>query len=173
MKKNIITLLLTFALCIFLIIPAAGAQTREGVIYLEGMEETIEETLFESPDGYSFWYANECLEAYNGTAGDVQGAVVVNPYSDDCMIISVITEEEAQEYLSRYSADIPEGSAASPFQIELYLELEDAQFSFCTLITDDGRYLRAAGQYSLEAAEGTAKYFQQVLDSVAFSEAGD
>lgn len=171
MKTNILALMLAFAL-FFIPTLSAAAETREGVIYLEGAEEIIEETLLESGDGFSFWYANEQLEAYEGEADGYAGAVVVNPWSNDYMILSSISEDEAKELMEIYGVSFPEGSYEAPAQIELYCELEDWHYSFCVLIAENGRYVRAAGQYSQEAAEGTAKYFQLALDSVAFTNAG-
>lgn len=156
-------------LCLLFLLPNAVAETREGVIWLEGMEETIEETLFESPDGFSFWYASDIMEADFGSKDDVEGVIVSNPYSYDYMLLSVISEEEAAQYAVDLDENIAEQSAASRVQAEVYCELEDGTYSFLTLVAENGRYLRAVGSYSEEAAEGTAKYFQLVLDSVAFT----
>ena len=156
-------------LCLLLLTPHAVGETREGVIWLEGMEETIEETLFESADGFSFWYASDMLKADFGSKDDAEGVIVSNPYSSDYMLLSVISEAEASQYADDLGEDIVEQSAASRVQTEVYCELEDGTYSFLTLITENGRYLRAAGTYSEEAAEGTARYFQLVLDSVAFT----
>ncbi len=168
MKKNILTGALIAALCL-LLLPAALGETREGVIYLEGMEEAIEETLFESPQGFSFWYAADRLEAYHGEADNIEGVVVVNPYADDYMVLSMIPREDAEEYTEDWDESIVEMAAASRVQMDLYRELEDGRYYFLTLIAEDGHYFRAVGEYSQEAAEGVAKYFQRVLDSVAFT----
>ena len=156
-------------LCLLLLLPNAVAETREGVIYLEGMEETIEETLFESPDGFSFWYASDMLEADFGSKDNYEGVIVCNLYSCDYMLLSVISEEDAAQYTVDLDEDIVEQSAESRIQAEVYCGLEDGTYNFLTLIAENGRYLRAIGSYSEEAAEGTAKYFQLVLDSVAFT----
>ena len=172
MKKNAVTGFLLMMLCLLLALPAAGAETREAVIALEGMEETIEETLFESPMGFSFWYANERLEAYQGEADHAEGVVVAALYSDDYMVLSVITQEEAVELTGQYGINFAEQPADTRLQTELYLEPADGQYTFCTVIAENGQYLRAAGQYALEAAEGNAKFFGRVLDSVAFMSYG-
>ncbi|MBQ6384016.1 MAG: hypothetical protein IJJ42_10590 [Clostridia bacterium] len=169
--KKIISVLMISLLFLALIPFSAMAETREGVIALEGMEETIEETLFDSPLGFSFWYANDRLEAYPGETEGIEGVTVANPDSDDCMVLSVITPEEAAEYAADYGKNLPEESAA-PAQTDLYLELEDGQYSFCTLIGGNGKYLRAVGWYSQEAAEGTAKFFRRVLDNVMLADPG-
>lgn len=150
-------------LCLLLALPGAGAETRQGVIYLEGMEEIIEETLFESPDGFSFWYANDSLTAAFGTADGIEGVVVSNPYSGDHMVLSIISRDAAVDYARNIEAQ----SANARVQTDVYRVLEKGRYSFLTLIADNGQYLRAVGGYSREAAEGTAKYFQRVLDSVS------
>ena len=61
------------------------AETRQGVIVLEGMEEAIEETQFESSQGFSFWYASEHLKADDGDIDGLACVVVSALYSDDCM----------------------------------------------------------------------------------------
>lgn len=169
MDQRITRLIIAAVLCALLLLPGAVAETREGVIWLEGMEETIEETLYESPDGFSFWYASDMLTADFGTVDGVEGVIVRNPHSDDYMILSMISEEEALEYARDPDGDLLEQSAAARVQADVYCELEDGTYSFLTLIAEDGQYLRAAGAYSEEAAEGNARYFQRVLDSVAFT----
>ena len=166
MKNKAAVRLLSFTLCLMLIIPAAASETRQGVIMLEGMEEPIEETLFFSPLGFSFWYADGHLEARQGEAEGLEGVVVSALLSDDCMVLSVIPEEEAQKYADKLGADIKKMSETSRVQMDVYREQENGAYSFLTLIAENGRYLSAAGKYSVEAAEGNAKYFQKVLESV-------
>ncbi len=164
MKKNRITGFVLLALCLCLCVPSATAETRQGVIWLEGMEESIEETLFESPEGFSFWYAVDGFSADFGIADHTAGVVVTNIYSDDYMILSMISEEEAAEL----AGDIAEQSAAARVQADISEEMKNGKIHFCTLIGDHGKYLRVTGAYFPEAAEGTAKYFRHFLDSVAF-----
>ena len=166
MKKNVLTGLLFVMLCLLLIMPTTTAETREGVIALEGMEETVEETLFESTFGFSFWYASETLEAYPGEVDSIEGVVVAALYSDDYMVLSMISKEEAEDYIKEYDLTTAEQSAETRAQMDLYREQKEKQIVFCTLIMENGQYVRAVGQYSLEAAEGNAKFFQRVLDSV-------
>ena len=75
-KKTAMQFLLAVVFCLALVLPAAASETRQGTIALEGMEEPIEETLFKSPLGFSFWYANDSLKAYCEEAGGMEGAVV-------------------------------------------------------------------------------------------------
>lgn len=166
-RKTLISVILT--LCLLLGLCGASAETRQGTIALEGMEEPIEETLYESPEGFSFWYVADSFEAYQGEAGDIEGTVVASLYSDDFMILSVIPEDEAGEYTEDMDVSIADLSAYPRVQVDVYEELENGRYTFLTLIKEDGQYLAAMGEYSMEAAEGNAKYFRKVLDSVTFS----
>ena len=166
MKKKALTGLIT--VCLLLFLPTALAETRQGVIYLEGQQESIEETLFDSSLGFSFWYANQRLEAYEGEANGLNGVVVGALYSDGYMVLSMITEEDAEEYAEDLDIDIAEKSASSRVQMDIYREEEQGTVYFLTLIAEKGQYLRAVGEYPLEAAEGNAKYLQKALDSVTF-----
>lgn len=169
MKKNVWTGLLIAALCLLLCLPASLAETRQAVIALEGMEETIEETLFESSLGFSFWYAGDRLEAYYGEENSIEGVVVDTIYSDDFMVLSMIPEEDAAEYTEDFEKNITELAADGRVQVDVYRELDEGRYYFLTLIAENGQYLRAVGEYAEEAAEGNAKFFQLVLDSAAFT----
>ena len=172
MKKKALTNMLLVTLCVLLILPNALAETRQGVIVLEGMEETIQETLFVSPQGFSFWYAKDRLEAYNDVVGNIDGVYVCALYSDDSMILSMITEEDAEEYTEDFDQSIVELAAESRVQVDVYNDLENGRYYFLTLIGENGRYFRAVGEYAQEAAEGNARFLQRVLDSVTFQADG-
>ncbi len=169
MNKKLMTVSIFLTLCLLLSLTGAGAETRQGTIALEGMEEPIEETLYESPEGFSFWYVADSFEAYQGEAGDIEGTVVASLYTDDFMILSVIPEEEAEEYAEGMDESIADLAASPRVQADVYEELENGRYTFLTLIAEEGQYLIAMGECSLEAAEGNGKYFRKVLDSVTFS----
>ncbi len=161
MKKRMISSLLV----VWLIFAGAAAlaETRETVIEREGEAETVTETLFESPQGFSFWYADEWLEAYEGTMYDIDGAIVESRYSDDGMVLSAMPAEDAEEYIEGIT------SADARVQEDVYREPEDGMILFCTVIADQGQYVLAVGEYAEEAAEGNGVLLQRVLDSVATS----
>jgi len=173
MKKLTAIGWLVVALCLALIAPCAAAQTRQGVIFLEGMEETIEETLYESPDGFCFWYPAERLEAGPGEIDGIAGIVVSNSLSDDGMVLSAISEDAAAEYAADGFETLAAQSARTQIQVELANALNGQEYTFRTLIAARGRYLLAVGHCAQEAAEGNAKLFQRVLDSVALISPGD
>ena len=103
----------------------------------------------------------------------MDGVVVEALYSDDYMVLSVISEEDAEEYTEDLDEDIVSLSAEARVQLDVYHDLEDGRYYFLTLVAEKGQYLRAVGEYSEEAAEGNGKFLQRVLDSVAFIEDGE
>ncbi len=165
MKKKLIALLA--ALVLALTLPVSLAESRLTAILHEGEEETITETLFECPQGFRFWYADTYLEAYNGERNNFEGAVVSALYSDDGMILSMMPEEDAEEYVE----GIAEMSRDKRVAMDVYRETEDGQVLFLYLIAENGQYCRAVGEYALEAAEGNGMFLQRVLDSVSFGSA--
>ncbi len=174
MKKKSMGLFLT-ALCILLTLSTSLAETRRGVIFLEGMEESIEETLFTSRQGFSFWYAADQFDVYDGELHFQEGAVVDALYPDGYgyAILNRITEKDAVACIKGLRMDIAAQSAVSRVQKEVSREVENGVVQFRTLIAENGQYLIAEGAYPLDAAEGTGKYLQRVLDSVTFFSAYD
>ena len=153
MKKTVIWLTLAI-LCLALCVPGACAETRQGTIWLEGMEETIGETLYQSPQGFSFWYADESFSVRSEKTDGAERVIVCAVYTGESMALTKIPEEEASELTESLGMDIAEQSAASRVQIDLYRELEGTSFRFSTLIAENGEYLQASGEYSMESAEG-------------------
>ena len=151
-------------LCLALCVPAVHAETRQGAIWREGMKEAIEETLFESPEGYSFWYAAAAVKAE--ATGD--GVTVTSLELGDQMTLTVIPEEEARACAAATGLNLAEAEAAGRVQADLSCELQEGSWHFVTLIAEGGHYLRAEGSYAMEAADGLAKYFQLVMNSVTF-----
>ena len=98
MKKSAFRFFLSL-LCLLLMVTCASGETRESVIWLEGMEETIIETKFESPEGFSFWYDADLMEADFAAADETESIRVSNIDSDDFMLLSLISQEEADELI--------------------------------------------------------------------------
>ena len=154
MKKKTAAQFLWILACLLLLLSAAVAETRQGTIALEGMEETIGETLYQSPQGFSFWYADESFSVRSEKTDGAERVIVCAVYTGESMALTKIPEEEASELTESLGMDIAEQSAASRVQIDLYRELEGTSFRFSTLIAENGEYLQASGEYSMESAEG-------------------
>ena len=157
MKKSAFQFFLSL-LCLLLMVTCAFGETRESVIWLEGMEETIIETKFESPEGFSFWYDADLMEADD---------------SDDFMLLSLISQEEADELIRDREVETAHDPETGRVTTEVYCELENTTFHFLTLVSENGKVLRAEGVYSMEAAEGNAKYFRRILDSAVLADPAD
>ncbi|MBQ9007961.1 MAG: hypothetical protein IJ088_01340 [Clostridia bacterium] len=144
-----------------------GAETRQGVIFLEGMEEPIEETLYESPQGFSFWYVSDRFSV-QGSADHPEATVIRSLYSDDTLVLSLCTQEDAEKFI--FTSGIRLSDLSGPTQVRMHLEPETGTFHFLTLIPNHGQYLAANGKYSSESAEGNAKYMDRILGSIIFAE---
>jgi hypothetical protein len=168
MKKSAFQFFLSL-LCLLLMVTCASGETRESVIWLEGMEETIIETKFESPEGFSFWYDADLMEAAFDTVDDTERVMVSNIDSDDFMLLSLISQEEADELIGDREVETAQDPETGRITTEVYCELENTSFHFLTLISENGKILRAEGVYSMEAAEGNAKYFRRILDSAVLA----
>lgn len=169
MNHHSITRMLAAMFCLLLAITAAQAETRQSVIWLEGMEETFEETLLETPH-FSCWYANDQLRAERFSQNGLEYALVLNAYADDYMLLQPIPEEEAFAYAGEIYSSVLAQHDHARVQMDLYREADEARYTFITLIARNGQFLLASGAYSVEAAEGIGRYFEHVLDSVEFGE---
>ncbi|MBO5534745.1 MAG: hypothetical protein J6B53_04975 [Clostridia bacterium] len=161
MKKT--SLFPVLMLLCLLFLQSAAAETRQGVIVLEGMEEPIEETRFESEQGFSFWVANDRFSVQEQT-GPKAGTVIRSLYLDDSMTLMPCTPEEAEKCLTESGMALSEPRG----QLELQSEYKNGAFHFITLVFDNGHFLTAEGTYSAESADGTSKYFKRILDSICF-----
>ena len=172
MKKSAFRFFLSL-LCLLLMVTCASGETRESVIWLEGMEETIIETKFESPEGFSFWYDADLMEAAFETVNDTERVMVSSIYSDDFMLLSLISQEEADELIRGREVETAQNPETGRVTTEVHCELENTTFHFLTLVSENGKVLRAEGVYSMEAAEGNAKYFRRILDSAVLASPAD
>lgn len=172
MKKSAFQFFLSL-LCLLLMVTCASGETRESVIWLEGMEETIIETRFESPEGFSFWYDADLMEADFAAAGETESIRVSNIDSDDFMLLSLISQEEADELIRDREVETAQDPETGRVTTEVYCVLENTTFHFLTLVSENGKVLRAEGVYSMEAAEGNAKYFRRILDSAVLAVPAD
>ena len=119
MKKSAFQFFLSL-LCLLLMVTCASGETRESVIWLEGMEETIIETKFESPEGFSFWYDADLMEADLGTVDETEGVIISSLYSDDFMFLSMISPEEADELIGDREVETAQDPETGRVTTEVY-----------------------------------------------------
>ena len=149
-------------LCLLLLCLPSAAETRQSVIAREGMEETIEETLYESPEGISFWYPSDTLTVSADGAGRI---TVSAPETGAAMTLMRMTEEEAAQYKDLLDESRTEEDG-NRVQADVSSEYSDGAFEFVTVLASGAEYLKASGAYPAEAADGVGKMFRRVLDSV-------
>lgn len=161
MKKT--SLFPVLMLLCLLFLQTAAAETRQGVIVLEGMEEPIEETRVESQQGFSFWVASDRFSVQEQTR-PTAAAVIRSLTLDDSMTLTLCTREEAEKWLTESGLALPEPGGL----LDLRSEYKNGTFHFVSLIVDSGHFLTAEGTYSAESADGTSKYFSRILESIRF-----
>ena len=113
------------------------------------------------------------VEADFAAAGETESIRVSNIYSDDFMLLSLISQEEADELIRDREVETAQDPETGRVTTEVYCELENTTFHFLTLVSENGKVLRAEGVYSMEAAEGNAKYFRRILDSAVLAVPAD
>ena len=98
MKRLMIALMM-----IALLASAAFAETREGVIYLEGEPEPITETLYETPWGFSFWYDAETFTVNDSQSESGQSLMISPKDSDLPIYLEIMTPKAVGISAERYS----------------------------------------------------------------------
>ena len=167
--KRYSCLLMCLVLVFCLALPCP-AETRETVIYREGEAETVQEKLYASGYGFSFWYADEYLEVYEGeeyTHDKDQGVAVIGPGSQ--MDINPVSRELAEDLLDEYdvSYDLDEPYAVIPLYEGQWLK--DGGVFYDKMVAVNGQYVYVFAHYPLEQAEGIAKLFDRLLETISFS----
>ena len=171
--KRVFAFILAF---ILMTVCAAGAQTRESVITLEGMEEKITETLYESPNGFSLWYPDDTF-----MIGDFYGNDRLLPADEtiegvELIIVPVDIPVEGSEGMI-YEAvggymdgeaeigEIEEYSLASGLDVKTVQVLCEGIISRFYLITGNDRVFCLTAMYPLEAAEGFGARINAVVET--------
>lgn len=85
--KRITAMLLVF----LLLAGAAQAETRQGVIYLEGEPEPITETLYETPWGFSFWYDADLFTVDDSQSESGESLMICPAGSDLPIFLEIMT----------------------------------------------------------------------------------
>ncbi len=167
-------------LIVMMMVCAACAETRQGVVYLEGEAEPITETLYETPWGFSFWYdaetfdvietvnnnevTNICLSAKEGFA----------PASMDFMLPDSAMKT-GLEYLQAMDGGIPEsdyeqdrtegGAALTGFAKADYSTMLSREYY---VIADGDKWAPALIVCPMEAMEGLGRRLYGVLQTITF-----
>lgn len=165
--------MLLLTLCLLLAAVPALAETREAVVTREGNEEIVQETLFESSYGFSFWYADEWLEAYEGEPympEEEDGVYVGAVDESGCLEFTVITGEEADEWILEHDdVDYSEGENGTDI---LYFQepWDDGLLNYEAVITYGTHAVFAFGWWpeSMDAVIGES--FRRAVLSLNFGQ---
>lgn len=132
MKKTL-ALLLTLAMLTAAALAESGAQTRQRDITVEDITQTIDETLYTSVSGYSFWLQEGWSLQEDGAAINAEDAQQENAQQEDAQ------QEDAQQELTlnleetAYKADVfvaeQEAQAQLTLQPSADLTAQDADDS--------------------------------------------
>jgi len=171
--KKLFVLVIVFALAWM----PAGAETREGVIWLEGEPEEIVETLYESALGFSFWYdadllavteSDESVTVRSRTLGDIIYMEIMPPETAGVLPWKYLELNAAPD--TEYAYNIADSGA----EIHWFQKLtsEDGWFIDGYYAVDvDESFAVASAHYPAEAEEGFGAYFRSLIWSIRF--AGD
>lgn len=179
-------LLLTLALLMMAMPLASAQETRTEIIMLEGMEEEIETTYFESPRGYSFWYDPQSIIPQvwgdeDGEGNDIDTFVPANPDAASPIRLDIyfggglsytldqaardtmdmLIENYGQAEAWDVSGMFEDGLLARGF----YAPQGDGVMTDYFLVEANGGAFHIVLTYPLEAAEGYASRIRWMLRS--------
>lgn len=127
MKKTL-ALLLTLAMLTAAALAESGAQTRQRDITVEDITQTIDETLYTSASGYSFWLQEGWSLQEDGAAINAEDAQQENAQQEDAQQELTLNLEE-----TAYKADVfvaeQEAQAQLTLQPSADLTAQDADDS--------------------------------------------
>ena len=155
-------------------------ETRTATILLEGMEETIEKTRWDSADGYAIWY-----DAARVAPGDMYGHGYFAPTDaeDETEISLIIVKTEIDpadgkaflgEAVGGYGpeAEISEAvwtTMENGITIGTISATEEGVVYRFYLVTDDINVLCITATFPMEAAEGYGIRFDHMVRTIEFS----
>ena len=176
MKKAVSILLL---IALLFVNGISQAQTREAVIFLEGMEEPVTETLYESALGFSFWYDAELMTVDESASEDGRSLIVFPTESDLPVYLELMMPEAVgmlpNKFLEQNAAPGTEyyyDATEAGDEIMGFVqraEFNDSLFTAYSVVCSDETFVAAYATYPLEAAEGFGSRFSRLLSTVSFT----
>jgi len=100
MMKRMLAMILVIVLMLCAVAVAESAVIREKTIMIEGTDEVIVETLYESPLGYQLWYPADWFAAYHEEECDFFDAIDEEANVGVSIADQEITPEYADETLT-------------------------------------------------------------------------
>lgn len=172
--KRALAIILFAILAVSSIAFASPVETRESVIALEGMEEPVTETLYESVNGFSIWYPADTFAIVQEHGNDVIRPADASIEGVSLIIVPVdipVEESEAliHEATGGYMPGEAEISEITEWQLESGLNVKSVD-ALCEgvinrfyLIAGSDRVYCLTATYPLEAAEGFGTRFDYIV----------
>ena len=173
MMKKLFSLALTLVLLAGFTC-AHAAQTRERVIMIEGCEETIVETLYESALGYQIWYPADLLQAYMQDGSDYFDS------PDGSVGVAIVASNMSPEYVDEDMEALIELSVANGGEVlgevehwetELGVNVKhvdiiyDSTYNSAYTLYGTDWVFDVSCHYPQEAAEGFGTRIEQMLST--------
>ncbi len=169
--KKVLAVLIMLTLVIF---GSALAQTRESTIMIEGMEEKIVETRYESANGFSLWYPADMFKVEDFYGNDKILPADETIEGVELLIVPVdIPVEESEGLIQEAGGGYMEGEAEigeiEKYVLESGLEVSRVEV-LCEgvvnrfyLITGNDKVFCLTATFPLEAAEGFGVRFENII----------
>jgi len=160
---------------------AEEVQTRETVVLVEGCEETIIETLYESPQGFQIWYPADLFTAvhedgsdfFESTPGFVEAGVAITDAQTTSEYVGEMMNAEVEKAIAN-SAVIP--GEVEEWKLESGISVQYAEILYgdsCNplyYLYENDRVFIVSCYYPLEAAEGIGARIKSMISSFEWVE---
>ena len=173
MKRGIMSFLI-----VMMMVCTACAETREGVVYLEGEAEPITETLYETHWGFSFWYDAELFTVNDSQSESGQSLMICPAESDLPVYLEIMTSNSvgipAEKYLAvnggeeeemdEYPCEI--GGKITGF--EKFADFNEKIIQGFYAVQAGDEWAAAYLSCPMEAMEGFGRRLSAILETVFF-----
>ncbi len=174
--KKILAVILSVAMIMCLSAAAESAVTREKIIMIEGTEEIIVETLYESPLGYLLWYPADWFAAAHEEECDLFDAIDEEANVGVSIANQEITPEYADESLNAeveialangavMAGDIRQWQLESGAIIKAAELIYGDDVNMIYYICVEDKVFCVACFYPVEAAEGFGRRIEQMIST--------
>lgn len=156
---------------------ADEARTRESIATIEGLEETIVETLYESPQGFRVWYPADLFDVshedgndyfLSAVAGADVGVAIVDPQMPSEYIDEFVAEllEISIANDGRIMGEVEQRELASGITVKHADIVFDDDFNSVYYVYDAHRLFCISCYYPTEAAEGWGARIEQMISTI-------
>jgi len=168
-----------FILACILMMTAGSAfaqETRERTVMLEGIEETITETMYLSPNGFSLWYPADLFKVVSEYGHETIVPADETIENVSLMIVPVdIPVEESEAFIYEatggYMEDEAEISEVQEGKLDSGLDVKSVQAALAEeihrfyLITGADKVFCLTAMFPIETAEGFGARMEQIIST--------